>query len=119
MGGGFCGDSGEGSALIPVVKVVCEREQSSAGSLSGGTPDTEEVGGIRYRQRLQHYGVKQGEQRDIGADAHGESGDARQCITAIFAQDAEAEAQVLKQVFDQPRAAGIAALLLDQLRAAE
>src|SRR5690348_3198665 len=73
----------------------------------------------RHRKQVQGGGVENGEDGGVGADAEGEGEDGDCREARGLAQHAEAEAQILREAFDEADAAGLAALFLDAFEAAE
>src|SRR5215469_16754889 len=62
-----------------------------------GVAEAVETGGIGHRQRLQHDGVNEGENRSVRSDAEGKSDDRGGCEAAVGHELARGEAKVVRE----------------------
>jgi len=83
---------------------------SIAGEANGGSvfPDDDETVGVAIRKRAKENGVGDAEDGGVGGDADGEDRDGEESEGRTFTEHAGAEANVLKQVFEEVGAAGVA-----------
>ena len=75
--------------------------------------------GLADRQGLQQDAVDERKDRAVGADAKGQGGHGDQRERGTAAKDAQAVAEILRDLVEPARAANVAAVFLDLLHAAE